>query len=871
MSKAGTGGSAKRAHHGMVMSAFSDVSRRHWAIPPRRLGSNTRAIVSVRSVTRSLLRSLGRLDPRVVARGKPFIAALAVKSDPLIQETDVENLIEVLRSHEIATSVLVDRAPLDGSVKEDFRKVAALPGSLRPRGVQWLSSRTPLGELARVVYEALVLDGLAATGRARVEVSLTLVQRIAPALPEVQAAQLIKPLWRLASAPSDPYSPEGHRAGASTALARLIATRRDIRPAVVELLTNRTPRERALILDIVARSVRMMGRTSPDAFRELVPSLKMTSSELDRFSQMSDLRERTMPDANHNGRERRYVPNRLRIALRVLYVLHPMAALGVAFWYVDRVQIVDPFDNFNVLSLENGIPLEVGIALIALMATIHVFTVQFATARLPAAVARVAGEPWQLWVGYVSAAALVAAIVAYPGSSRSEYWVVVETLLLFDTLIWLGITLSRTFHRTGTAEACRVYMRRHMHSWRRAGRQLGSFQVRAIELKQVVDPLPFAGFVGQREVVGHDLTRIDALRRGIFLPTPRSLSKVLAHPIFAGPGYLQFGDTFGVIVAQAGKVAIVRAGERRLPARLERRLARVLRPIRAKYIEDVSSDAITLAALAFQIAEAGDLRLAEEIADNAAQIVVSHLGEVQRARVRSATLAGLDLEGSDIFYPVTPALRDTLEFLVQRVLEREGLWRSADVIVRRCLSASVRDDRASMILVSLIGDAGQEFPLSAAAEWLRRAGLSALQCDDDRAFEASVRSLGKLAGRFSGESRASRALVSLCAASLRLRPDGFDVSWSEIVQWLQGTADEVAARVSLQVGASALDCGGFRAVVVCARYASTDPRYDILLKQTSLERVPVEAALAELSGIDVGEVATDRLEHFRDVVSAVRS
>jgi hypothetical protein len=810
------------------------------------------------------LRSFGGFKPETLARFNLFLAALAVKSGLVLEGAKVQDVVKVLSSDGLATSVLVDRVPMDGSAKENLGKVAELPEMLRARGVYWLHTRTPSGELARVVYEALVLDGPAATGAARVGVSLALVHRISHALPEAQAVQLIKPLWRLASAPSDPYSPAGHRAGASTALAGLIAARRDIRPAIVDLAANRSPRERVLILDIIARSVRMMGRTSSEAFRDFVSSLKMTVPELDRFALNSDLRERTRPDVGLSIPTRRFAPHHALTALRTLLVLLPIVVLGLAFRYETDLDL-EPLEELD------GIPLEVGIALIALIATIQVFTVQFATARLPAAVARVIGEPWQLWGGYVSATALVVAIAVEPTSGQSELWVAVETLLLLGTLIWLGGTLSRTFRRTGTAEACRVYMRRHMHTWSRAGRRLGSFQVKAVELKRVVDPLPFAGGAGQREMLGYDLTRIEALCRGIFLPSPRHLSRLLKHSIFAGSGYLQLGSGFGLIVPQAERLAIVRVGEERLPKRLERRLARTLRPMPVKYIEDVSSDAITLAALALQVAASGDLRLAEEIAEDAAQVVVSHLGEAQRARVRAAIRRGLDLEDGATVYPVTPVLLDTFAYLVRRVVEREMLWGTADVIVRRCLSASAGDDRAATILVSLIGDAGQEFPMTAAAKWLRHAGISALQCDDASAFESAVRSLGRLADKVPGESKASRSLVSLCAASLRLGSDKFDVAWSEVVRWVQKHGnDRVAARACLQVGSSALECGGFRAVVVCATHAASDARYKILLDQTSLDRVPVEAAIAELSGIDLGDVPTNQLEHFRDLVSAIR-
>lgn len=865
MRNRGAAAAAERIHREMVTAAFSGISQRRRLLSPKFMWGRRTFERTIRASARWLLRIIGWLGPWIASHCVPLVAILAVKGHPEVEGSTVSDLAEVIRSHEIATDVLVYRFPSDSDAKKMLGQVADLPEILRVAGVLWLNARMSSSEIARVVFEVFVLDGIAASGDARVEVALALVRRGAPALPESQAIQLIMPLWRLASAPSDPYSPAGHRAGASTALMELIATRRDITESVVQFVAGRPIKDRSLALNIVARSVRAMGPTSSESFREFVRLLKLDGSELKRFSETSDLKTRTSPEAYQTNSVPSIASHHVTTIVRLLLVMHPVVIIGLALFFGERGVAFA-----SVLDLDS-VPLEIGVALIALIATIHVFTVQFASARLPAAVARVAGEPWQLWGGYISAISLVAAIILDRNPVESGFWAAVEVLLLLDFVGWLGSALSGTFHRTGAAEACRVYTRRHLSKWVRAGRRHGAFQARANELRRVVDPLPFAGTAGQRELLGFDLTRIEAAERGVFLPSPVRLSRFLAHSIFAGPGYLQFSSGFGLIVPQAGQLAIVRANDGRLPMHFERRLARVLQPISAKDIEDVSSDAIALAALALGISSSGDLRLAEEIAEDSAQIVVSHLLAVQHSRARAAALRLVDTEDGAVVYPVTPALRDILDFLIRRVLEQETLWRTADVVIKRCLSVSLRGDHAATILTSLIVSAGESFPPSPAAEWLRHAGINALRCDDDFAFESVTRRLREIATRFTGESNASRALVSLCAASLRLRPERFDGAWGEIVLWLQGVGiHETASRVSLQVGAAALDCGGYRAVAICARQAATDERYAALLEQTSLERVRAEASLAELSGLDVGDVPTDRMEQFRDFVSTIR-
>jgi hypothetical protein len=211
-------------------------------------------------------------------------------------------------------------------------------------------------------------------------------------------------------------------------------------------------------------------------------------------------------------------------------------------------------------------------------------------------------------------------------------------------------------------------------------------------------------------------------------------------------------------------------------------------------------------------------------------------------------------------------------FLVKHGSREPAVSPAASLIVERCISAASGDDQAAMMLSSLLSDAGELGNSKMAAAWLRISGISALRYKNGLAFEFIVRHLVRIAARSTEESDATRALASLCAASLRFDRDQFAVAWKGIESWLAHSRQvDVSARLAMQVGASALDCADFSALLICVNYAKQDDRLKSLRALTGLDRVLIEAKLAELSDVNIGRSSTTRLEQFRDFVVAFPS
>lgn len=864
-----------QAHADLVAKVLG--ASKHEGLWARRLRRRVVAGVRARgrAISARLLRSLGGL-PVGTRQGAVtsrlfhgIVARLAVAAGWFDRES-LGVLLGALESHKIAFDVLTSSSVPSGTARSVLDQLSELPTPLRAYGAMWLRGQRSLeDELPLVVYTALALDGPASLGNARIDLVFSLMGPIAVGLTEPQAVGLVSPLWALASTPVDPYSPHTHRAGATGALVELAVARQEVLSHLLDRLPHFTGGQRQLALDILARSIRAKGQARGRAFMALVPRLGLSNSEWTRFCAIADARQRiSAPRASGRARVK---GSRLRragtLAWRGLLVgIAP--AVVMATWGLSRRTTLEvPF------APAAAIPMEVGIALIALIATINVFTVQLSTTRLPGTVARVSGQPWQLAAAYAGALSVVALVILEP-DPVPEMFRLGEAVLVLSALGWLGGALVGMFRRTDPADACGAYVRRNIHRWNRTGRRFGRAQWTALQLSRAVDALPFTGGSVQREMISSDLVRFEAPQRGILLPSRRRLATALADAAFDGDGYLQFTAGFGILVSEGETIALLRQSDPRVAARLEKALRKALRPLPAEDVENVSTQAVTLAALALEIAGSGDTRLAEAVAGQASAIVASHLASVQRSRSRAAERArgsvrDADRDEATAAFPIVPALKDLLRLLVAHLEGPSDVTEVAEGMLDRCLAAAGPGERVSLMLAGLIWDrraVGHE--PDRAPEWLRRAGVRALECGDDLAFQHIVRRLMEVA---EVNIEGVRAASSLCAASVRLRPGQFEEAWGKVEEWAgrDNRRSGTLVSLALHVGASALDCGGFSAGLVCARALSTAEQRATLAGLTSLDNVFGQSVAAQLWHIDVGDVPTDQLEFFRDLVLAL--
>jgi len=800
-------------HRQIVDSALGSSSSRFIRIQPAR-----RALASsVRRLTRKfalfLLTCLGRSEQlyrssagwRGISSGAVIYSAVRAG---LIESVDTSTALSFIHSSTLLFQILTSRAAEPGTARDTLRDLAMLPPPLRNVGAIWLARQQSLNdELPGTVYEALALDGPAALGSSRLDLTLLQIRRVASGLSEPQALSVLATLWPLASAPPDPYNPNAHRASASAALVHLLATRPEIESAFVARAGSYVGHRRRDALDVLARAIRSRGPTASSAMVKWYSALNLSAEEGERFTATAEIAQRTAPIRN-SGQRRRPSGSRGRraaswLGLLLLWAYAPLAVL-ISF----RVHSIHPAPWMQAGLTD--IPFEGAITLVALIATINVFTVQLSTTRLPGTVARVAGQPWQLFGAYSSAITLLGMTTISP-SVPPILWKPLATGLLVSSLIWLTIALARIFRRTDAGEACRVYVLRNVQQWNRAGKRFGTEQWEAAHLARGIEALPFAG-TSSGQMIGHDVDQVEAKARGIFMPNRRKLRSALSDRVFAEGGYVQFALGFGLVVPAGETLALIRPPSgQSVRTGLHNKLSEALRPRPAADVEDVSTQAVTLASLALRTAEMGDARLAEAIAEQSAIIVTSHLASVQRQRLKllkRANSQALEVRTTEPeVYAVSPVLRDMLALLVAHAGDSESVGAVTDIILTRCLAASSLGEQAPTIVVSLLSSARQNaISADRLTSWLRQAGMSALALRNDNAFSMAVSRLKSTSELPPCETLAMRSVAALCAAAMRLRPGQFQTSWPVLADWSQASAHQgESIRLVLQVGAAALE------------------------------------------------------------------
>ena len=853
-----------------------------------RIGPSTRSRVlqAVRGMVQKLSRTCGRAGIQMVgllapigsSNGRPMprlaiVAAtsFAVASDR-IEAADQRDASIALKSSRLAFRIITNRPPTESSPRSVLNEIATLPLSLRTLGASWFSNQSVFDdELPQAVYEALVLDGAAALGSDLLDLVVLQVQRVAPSLTEGQALAVLKALWNLASAPFDPYDSSAKGPAASAALVQLVASRPEAEAELARMSKGISGPKRVVALDLLARGARNRGAVASAPFVRLNMSLDLNKAETDRFAEIAETSQRTSIMSREPVSQSNFGwLRRLWSRLGLVATLASAPALVIASVYFPEV-------GTRVQGNESWVamPLEGAIAVLALIATINVFTVQLSTQRLPGTVARVAGQPRQL-AGAYSTAFMLLLTTLYEPDPALPGWKLLQAVLLLEAVVWLASGMVRIFRRTDPAEACRAYVDRNISRWNRAGRRFGKFQWRGAQLGRSVESLPFAT-VGSGTMVGHDVVTIEATRRGVLLPDRASAQRVLSNSVFADGGYIQFSTGFGVVVAAGQTVATVRPpATRALPTALREELQRWLEPVDARSVEDVSTQAVTLASLALSSARSGDVRLGEAIAEQAARVVEGNLrsARTKRARFRRRYSLGgsrATRSGGGQLYPANPVLRDVLSLLVTGTKNADdGIRRAADVLFTRCLSASSTDEQAPAMFVSMLSAANIAHSPDLITTWLRRAGLSALSLGHREAFGMVVRQLGRMSTEDAYEQLSMRSLAALGAASARLDPEQFDAVWSEISAWTaSGGRTGGKVRLAMQVGAAALESGTFTVALTCARSIVDSGDLAVLQTLTDLDHVFAEAMSAQLMDAYLGRVPTDPLEKFRDFAASL--
>ncbi|WP_182526630.1 hypothetical protein [Nocardioides dongkuii] len=796
-------------------------------------------------------------------------------SAQIIDAGDVAYVRRDLESGGLAEAVLTCRTPTPlPDARTAIGGLGMLSPPLQARAALWIRNQERFEEeLPQTVYQAIVLDGPAAIGSNVFDLMLLQVPRVAGRLTEAQAIQLFKTLWPFASALHDPYDPGAKKPVTASALVRLVAQRPEVETELVALAKSLSGYQRSEAVDLLARGVRARGQAAPAAFIQVATTMPMTPAELARFAQVAETAQRISPSgvaikSDLDIRQWRLAVSKL---LELLLAIVPAPALIAALLILNPPS---PKWLGNIAVVQ--IPVDAAVAIVALIATVNVFTVQLSTQRLPGTVARAASQPRILLGAYIAAGALLMSILFTPASPPA-LWVPMQSAAALLSIGWLAVALGRIFGKTDTAEACRTFVDQNIARWARTGRRFGKSQARAVQLQRSVESLPFIKFSGA-EMLGHDVVLIKSEGRGVTLPNRRTLRKALTAEQFATGGYLQIVHSFGLVVGAGETVAVVRppAGAS-VPVALQRQISDMLRPRSAKALEDVSTQTVNLVSLALNTVGSGESRIGESVAEQASRIIRAHMAGVQSSRrkthERLASVDGSRSESERQVYPVDPMLRDAVRVLVDGARGlRSGDARAAEVVLDACLAASGPADHVPVMVASALtdldhGSLAPEFMASC----LRSAGIRSIQLRQRDVFDMIVRQIAALANDADHEVQAIRSLAALGSACARLEPTLFGVAWRWVEAWAsKSTNSTEITRVVMQMGAASLESGVFAAALECGEYINDSGHLAELSRLADLDHVFAEASAAALWSVYLGLVPTDSLERFRDLAHSLQ-
>ena len=791
--------------------------------------------------------------------------------------------------------VLRDKPACPGNLSELIALAAdEEAGDWRGPVLWWAKRRVGPAELTSFLQAGLVRTPSSAIAGRRLILLLRLAGYAAAALPEADAREVVRTALACSRRQVDPYGDSGLTLTARSAVTILLQQRPeldDILTRALELQAGPTQIQPGQPLPVEARllafAIRNRTRDFGAALTRVAASARFGPEQMQAAARLADA-----PIAR---------PARIRQAPRAWGPAQPAvsAAARVLPWLAPVAVAAGAGVATHLLRWAPApatVSLGDSIALLALLAAVHVFTVQLSASRLPGVIARSAGHPWELFLSYSAALTLLVLSVfrahaAWLAAAAS--WSALAALALFSA----GVVpaMFRLLRRTDAGRAAQGYVTRTLPAARAAGRKLGRIQARAVEMREALDADPgvrvsLDAFAGEWSQV------IAARRRGFFMPPKARLRRLLASSAFGGGMRMRVFAGPGTIVdAGEDMVSLIPARDQTISSALARQARRTLRTRASRRVEDVATGAVALTQMALDLEDAGDIGTARTVAQSVVRLVTEHVAaareartqmfrrQEQRAAAAAADLPGISQAGEastrardNSPVPVAPALRDSLRIAVQGRFEgSRSLLNIPAVVTRQLLSGSGRAESAVIIVTFSVPDEARESAPGSrgAAEMLRIAGLRALELNDSMAFEQVLGQLDKFSG--AGPGRGDEIDITAMLASTACRFDtllAVRATDRAIAQIPAGQAGNAAAdaqaawlrgTVLWRTGAAGLACGAMSVAVHAARKAFELQVQDTVRTLASKqELITGETARSDIRGGYLGDQAKEALASF---------
>ncbi|MCW2689594.1 MAG: hypothetical protein JWR37_4484, partial [Mycobacterium sp.] len=542
------------------------------------------------------------------------------------------------------------------------------------------------------------------------------------------------------------------------------------------------------------------------------------------------------------------------------------------------------------------------LACLAILATVHVFTVQMSASRLPGVLSRTAGQPWPVFSCYAAIVTMLACVAKPTKHFMSGTdWGWASTIAFVIFLTTLLSAMFSLFRRTDAGRAAAGYVASSLPRCRIAGRRLGKVQAKAQEMTDIFEGHPALRL--QADVsLGEWATVLRAPRRGFYLPTRRRIRRLLSDRGVREGSTFKASVGFGTIVA-AGEVvgAIVPPSDRNSTTRSIKAAGGAVSTWPSSRVEEVAAGAVALAELSIRLGQMGDLGTSLVVAQNLVKLLAEHIRATRVARnreyrqqsIRARLMTGGGLR-SDAFPSqaarrgdasartvVIPALGDSLRLVIRMILAApEDLFRIPEVVIGGILDACGHAENADLVvaLATPLAPAADENSTERRTELVRVAAVRSLQLGAHKNFLQAREHLSRLARNCGGTTTCPETCSVLAATAC-----GFDASVARdtltfalaLVLAEEGASDDPSVRelnVLWRVGAAGLVTGTMSVALLAAQLVRQRHVDGLLAQHSQVERkLRHEAARSDIQGRYLRDSPMDALANFAQFVAGLPS
>ncbi len=338
-------------------------------------------------------------------------------------------------------------------------------------------------KLSRAVYGAIVLDQASGPSRliAALGIATANVDRLVPQEERAIFVRCLEILRR----PVDPYDQRSAsiRGAANQAAAAILAGDSGLDPLVLEGL--RDPSAQSSFQALAASALKERPAEAALRFLDYLSAVAAGSAEAVRFAEDCDASRgalREVPRRQPRLRERlaAHVPRNPWDRVQIVGAAVVPAVIAVALAHFAK--------HANPTLIQAGIDPGVAIGALAVLATVHVLSVQLAAQRLPGPVALATVLAPAALAAYLTVVLmLVAAILGQRSPSLSWHpSLVASGLLVFAVGLIIATTIS-SMRATGAATACERVGTRKLRQARRTGKRVGRLAASAARVQRIVD------------------------------------------------------------------------------------------------------------------------------------------------------------------------------------------------------------------------------------------------------------------------------------------------------------------------------------------------------------------------------------------------